>query len=248
MSEDSGVAPDSAAAGFAGAGRRQLLLGLSSILVCPRTAMAGVRSAEAHSDYGGPLPPMRHMGVRHPSHNEQDRAAAILDAAPVSTPLAIMEYFEGLRATNRDGEFYNAGWKTRWNPVIVAFFRETATKPSGDTTSWCAAFLNWCLHRAGDQGGTGSASSGSFRTVAGRTHHPQPGDVVVFGDIDPVGYRQGRGHVGLFLERRGDRILVLGGNQKNRFGHQAVCRKWLGQHDTTYGLALHSFHSMRALV
>src|SRR5437763_10958974 len=47
------------------------------------------------------------------------------------------------------------------NPVIVAFFLATNLKPAGDTTAWCAAFVNWCLQRAGLPT-TKSASSQSF--------------------------------------------------------------------------------------
>ena len=185
------------------------------------------------------------QGTREPTSGEATVAGRILEHAPATTPLDIMLYFERLKIVNRDLEAYNAGWRERWNPVIVAFFRETETVPSGDTTPWCAASLNWALARCGYRGGTGSASSGSFRDVPGKTRHPVPGDIAVFGATDPKSYKAGMGHVCLFLAQTRDHVLVLGGNQKNVFGHQAICRKWLAKRDDVR--QLHSFHAIRAL-
>jgi len=41
-------------------------------------------------------------------------------------------------------------------------------------------------------------------------------------------------------------VLVLGGNQKNPFGHHAVCRKWIDKRGPD--LKLHSFHHIDAFV
>jgi uncharacterized protein (TIGR02594 family) len=209
-------------------------------------AAAIARPKENYHDFESarlPFPMVGGTGV--PLANEATRAGKILSASPKASPLAVMRYLEGVKALNKDGEAYNGGWKTRWNPVIVAFFEQTSTTPEGDTTSWCAASLNWALAHAGYRGGTASASSGSFRNAPGRTRRPRPGDIVVFGLTDPKGFAAGRGHVGLFLAQRHDAVLVLGGNQKNRFGHHAVCRKWLAKNGED--LKLHSFHAVHAL-
>jgi len=142
---------------------------------------------------------------------------------------------------NVDNEAYNGGWRVRWNPVVVRFFTETKTTPAGDTTAWCAASLNWALARSGLHG-TESASSGSFRASKGLTDNPHPGDIVVFASTDPDEARVGHGHVGLFLEQNASAIFLLGGNQKNDFGHHAVCRKWILKKGNT--LVFHSFHSI----
>lgn len=71
-------------------------------------------------DFEGPLPPdLYTRGTRPPTTQEEAVARRILRSAPTSSPLAIMRYFANLRDVNRDGEAYNAGWATRWNPVIV---------------------------------------------------------------------------------------------------------------------------------
>lgn len=241
--------------------RRGLLAGTCAALLCAGTDWAEAAPAGASHDFAGALPaepeadgpptvgaaPRRHRvgGTRRPSDDEGSVAGRIVRGAPTTTPLAIMLYFEALKTLNRDGEAYNAGWKSRWNPVIVDFFRETATEPSGDTTSWCAASLNWTLARCGYAGGTDSASSGSFRGVRGRTRHPQPGDIVVFGATDPAAFARGQGHVGLFLAETQDKVLVLGGNQKNLSGHQGVCRKWLAKRDDERRLL--SYHAVGTL-
>ncbi len=256
------------AAGPAVIGRRGLLVGAPAAWLCaaggPAAAARSEAHSEAHRDFAGPLPveaeadappglgtgrpSRRHAllrGTRRASDVEEAVAARVAAGVPSTSPLAVMLHFEKLTTVNRDGEAYNAGWRTRWNPVIVGFFRETATVPSGDTTAWCAASLNWALARCGYAGGTDSASSGSFRGVRGRTRHPRPGDVVVFGATDPAAFARGQGHVGLFLAETADRVLVLGGNQKNVAGHQAVCRKWLAKRDEER--TLQSYHAVGAL-
>lgn len=234
--------------------RRLLLFGIPAALAFLPTGSAIAKPVENYRDFRSPyLPPLRHTSSRylarhgtiHPTGDEAALAARILARAPTSSPLAVMLYFEALTQVNKDHEAYNAGWRTRWNPVIVEFFRQTATTPSGDVTPWCAAFLNWSLANAGYRGGTDSASSGSFRCVPGETKRPQPGDVVVFGATDPKQFELGIGHVGIFLSQTQDKVMVLGGNQKNAFGHQAICRKWLNKRDEVR--ELHSFHAIRAL-
>lgn len=256
--------PPEALAGPAPLHRRGLLVGASAALICAGAGRAWAAPVEAYRDFAGALPtepeadvppglgtgrPARRRiivgGTRKPSDVEAAEADRIVAHAPTTTPLDVMLYLEALKTLNRDKEAYNAGWKRRWNPIIVGFFRETGTTPSGDTTAWCAASLNWTLARCGYAGGTGSASSGSFRGVRGRTRHPRPGDIVVFGATDPAAFARGQGHVGLFLAETPDEVLVLGGNQKNAYGHQAVCRKWLAKRDDER--RLQSYHAVRAL-
>jgi hypothetical protein len=184
-----------------------------------------------------------------PALNDERQSAAKLLAGIASickTPLQFFEAFDALSrpdATgtipkNRDGELYNEGWRTRWNPVIVRFFQETRTQPSGDETAWCAASVNWCLARSGLRT-TRSASSGSFRNSDGSidsvicqmideatTTAPKPGDVAVFRSADLDAARLGRGHVALFLEETPNKVYVIGGNQLTASGHHGFSKAW----------------------
>jgi hypothetical protein len=172
---------------------------------------------------------------------ERDRAAQILAAAPRTSPAEVFKYFESLLDRNKDGEAYNAGWRQRWNPVIVDFFKTTRTKPAGDTTFWCAASVNWMLKQCGFRT-TKSALSGSFRGADGSldtstrqmvedayTEAPKPGDIVVFKSKDPGSAANGHGHVALFLEQKAGAIRVIGGNQRTPGGHHTICTLWFAK-------------------
>jgi uncharacterized protein (TIGR02594 family) len=225
-----------------------MLLGAAALVVASPfgSDAAHARPAESYKDFEGAISPFQLLGgTRKPEETEQTLADRIVARAPSASPFAIMRYFEAVTRVNKDREPYNGGWATRWNPIIVQFFKETHTVPEGDTTSWCAASLNWSLARAGLKG-TGSASSGSFRESPGKTDRPRPGDIVVFGAADRTAFAQGHGHVGLFVAQRARQVLVLGGNQKNTFGHHAFCRKWLDKNGLE--LKLHSFHRIGAFV
>jgi uncharacterized protein (TIGR02594 family) len=181
------------------------------------------------------------FGLQAARKEEIEKADAILAATPSDkSPLEVMQYFAALNVTNADGEFYNAGWKVRWNPVIVRFFAATNFgKPAGDTTFWCAASLNWCLKKSGFQHGTNSAASQSFRGAPGKTGSPKPGDIVVFRKNDDPDH----GHVTLYLGQNEDHVQVIGGNQTDKRGHHAICAKWIPKSN---GLILHSYHSIEA--
>jgi uncharacterized protein (TIGR02594 family) len=121
----------------------------------------------------------------------------------------------------------NPAHPTYANPLILWFFGATKTHPQGDETAWCAAFVNWCLKRAGVQG-TGSAASQSFLKSGwghavwrdGESDLPdaaRPGDIAVF----RTRYDTGHGHVGFFAgisKTRAKSIEVLGGNQLTGHG------------------------------
>ncbi|WP_406660661.1 CHAP domain-containing protein [Rhizobium brockwellii] len=145
-----------------------------------------------------------------------EEAHAILDNAPVSVaPIDVARYF----VTDVPQKWIRA-WKDSdfANPVVVLFFAATNTKPSGDTTPWCAAFLNWCLARSGLTG-TNSPGSQSFANwgdtvwavgspMPGRA---KPGNIAVFRHrSDPA-----HGHVAFYEAVSADQansIVILGGN------------------------------------
>src|SRR6202022_1898557 len=122
-------------------------------------------------------------------------------------PIDVAQYFlaVGAGAYGQSYRSFIREWPIRANPLIFHFFSSTLTKPEGDTTAWCAAFVNWCLLRArataseeiGKSPGffsvsgkpfsdeniqnhsTNSASSGSFRCWD-EVSPPKRGDIVVF--------------------------------------------------------------------
>ena len=158
--------------------------------------------------------------------------------------MAVANYFAGVTTENSDHERYNYEWSRspRANPVIVGFFSLTNTLPSaGDQTSWCAAFVNFCLYMSSKKA-TFSALSGSFRNYSQPTDKPKPGDIVVFSKPGEEG-RQGFGHVGFFDGFEGDKIRVLGGNQRGNTGSTGAVISWPFPKQSA-SLVLHSFRSV----
>jgi uncharacterized protein (TIGR02594 family) len=233
--------------------RRQFLLTRALPFTLMLSEADGLRGqlrpgSEDYRDFESPeLPNYRPLGTDPATPDEVAKADRLILASPSRrSPLEVMKYLESLEERNVDNEPYNGGWRNRWNPVIVRFFAETKTKPAGDTTAWCAASLNWVLGRSGFST-TQSASSGSFRESPGLiipSNSPAEGDIVVFGSTDPDQFKVGRGHVGLFLDQNSEAVLVLGGNQKNTYGHHSLCRKWIKKDGVA--LKLHSFHAVAA--
>jgi uncharacterized protein (TIGR02594 family) len=227
--------------------RREFLIGAGcAAFGCYEQASAADMLIEAPNgpvvlgpDYRGPLPADRFSKRDLPPSNDEERIARqILQGAPRSSPLAIMRYFAGITRRNSDGEAYNAGWHTRWNPVIVEFYSATLDTHSGDDTPWCAAFLNWCLDRANYKGSTKTTSSGSFRKAPGLVSaaNARQGDIIVFKGGTCTG------HVGLLEAKSGSQFMVIGGNQTNVKGHSSINVKKLPVPGA--GLTVHSFHSI----
>jgi len=215
-------------------------------LLAGAPALAFAQKAPAGTDRdfnSGTIPDYTQLGTEPATPEEIRIANAILDGAPRSTPVEVFGYIEKRTERNLDGESYVGGWAKRWNPLIVRFFKQTKTEPSGDTTPWCAASLNWTLARCGLRG-TGSASSSSFRTAPGKTDTPRPGDIVVFESADSREAAVGHGHVGILVERTPTYVVLIGGNQTGTVGHHAVCKQTIKLNGV--GLKLHSYHSIAA--
>jgi uncharacterized protein (TIGR02594 family) len=106
-----------------------------------------------------------------------------------------------------------------WNPLIAKFFDATSTRTEQDTVAWCAAFVNWCLERAGKPA-TRSSGSQSFVTTKlfKVTQIPIEGDIAVFtccakGTTSSLGV----GHVTFFKgAAAGNKFVGLGGNQAGK--------------------------------
>jgi len=160
--------------------------------------------------------------IPSPSDPIWAEAEAVLAKAPRNRPYDVARYL----STSIPSKFQMA-WPepdprnpTLANPVIVLFFLATKLRPLGDKTAWCAAFVNWCLDRAGVPG-THSASSQSFRSWGNRVWHVDDGDMPVqarTGDIAVFQSRAnpGHGHVGFFKginPSQPHHVDILGGNQ-----------------------------------
>jgi uncharacterized protein (TIGR02594 family) len=118
-----------------------------------------------------------------------------------------------------------------WNPLIVRFFRDaTSLKANNDMVDWCAAFVNWCVKKAGKHS-TNSAASQSFLSPANKsyfkkTSSPQTGNLVVFTCFDMSGRTLGLGHVGFYVAPSGDKeITVLSGNTAHDGRSSLICIK-----------------------
>lgn len=193
-------------------------------------------------------------GTEKPTSAENMLGQEVLKSLPSNcTPIEIALYFlaVGQGKFGMDRIPYITAWPERWNPVIVEFFRATTLQPSGDTTAWCAAFMNYCLMMsakgkqlpANSSKPTLSAAALSFRTWGKETTTASPGDIVVFKNVtSPLG----RGHVGFFLAEQGDSVLVLSGNQfEGKPVRHTINRKWLKKNGSV--LKLHSYRTEEQL-
>jgi uncharacterized protein (TIGR02594 family) len=101
------------------------------------------------------------------------------------------------------------------NPKVVKYFEDAGHGHiKTDSTPWCAAFVGSVLAKCGLQG-TGSLAARSYLKwgVAVDLDDAQQGDIVVFWRGAPDGWQ---GHVGFYAGRNGDKIRVLGGNQRDQ--------------------------------
>ncbi len=202
----------------------------------------------------GPITDYAPLGTNPPKSEEEVLAKKVLDKAPTNCkPIDVALYFLGV-ANGQQGEelrSYTTAWPVRWNPVIVKFFAATNTTPSGDTTAWCAAFVNFRLQQAakgrapiaGASDPTFSAASSSFRGWSSKVdldkgETPEPGDIVVFRNKTSPGH----GHVGFYVAQDANTILVLGGNQfEGTPVRHAINRKRLVKNGSV--LQFHSFRT-----
>jgi uncharacterized protein (TIGR02594 family) len=199
----------------------------------------------------GPISDYAPFGTKPAKPEEEEIAQLVLDKAPTNcNPIDVALYFLDVGSGKYGDAWrpYVTAWPVRWNPVIVKFFTATSTTPSGDTTAWCAAFVNFCLIQAArgkvlprdSAEPTYSAASSSFRSWAHKVEtgqRPQPGDVVVFRNTSSPSH----GHVGFFVAENANGILVLGGNQfEGKPVRHTVNRKRLPKNGSVL-----EFHSYR---
>lgn len=82
-----------------------------------------------------------------------------------------------------------------YNPRVVEYSATTNLEANDDETSWCSAFVNWCMLRAGDAG-TNGASARSWLNYGVPLNAPQLGSIVVLWRESPESWK---GHVGFFF-------------------------------------------------
>jgi uncharacterized protein (TIGR02594 family) len=95
------------------------------------------------------------------------------------------------------------------NPQILEYHKTTGGF-SDDETAWCSSFINWCAIQAGLEH-TSKANARSWLNVGENTTEPKIGDIVVF----KRGTSSWQGHVGIYINKIGNTIYVLSGNQSN---------------------------------
>lgn len=157
------------------------------------------------------------FGTKPPLAEEIATAGRLLDTVPDHlTPLQVARHLAALTERNKDGELYIAEWAVRSNPMITHFFSATDYDNGAlnDQVPWCAAFVNWCLWRAGYKR-SNSASSGSFRCFGKPAASPKEGDIAVFKNRGQDAKCAGRGHVAFWLSQSATQVHTLGGNQGN---------------------------------
>ena len=97
------------------------------------------------------------------------------------------------------------------NPRILEYHSTCLLHATSDEISWCSAFVNWCILKAGMEP-TRSAAARSWLTWGRPLAIPEPGAIAVF----QRGSSSWQGHVGFFLAYEGRGIKILGGNQSDQ--------------------------------
>lgn len=101
------------------------------------------------------------------------------------------------------------------HPRILEYLATCETLPESmraqDETSWCSAFVNWCVEQAGHTG-TNRANARSWQNWGTGLIEPMHGCIVTLwrDRIDSW-----KGHVGFLVGIDAEHVELLGGNQSN---------------------------------
>lgn len=102
---------------------------------------------------------------------------------------------------------------SKHNPRVLEYFAKVGHSwVKDDETSWCAAFVGFCLETAGMKS-TRALNARSYLNIGTPTTKPEVGDIVVLWRNSPTSWE---GHVGFFIKETPTGILILGGNQSNQ--------------------------------
>lgn len=104
------------------------------------------------------------------------------------------------------------------HPRVLEYLRTCRLVPAlqHDETAWCSAYVCWVMEGS-DIKSTRSAAARSWLTWGEELKAPQPGAIAV---LTREGH-PGSGHVGFYVGEVGDKVLILGGNQRNQVCVQA---------------------------
>jgi uncharacterized protein (TIGR02594 family) len=105
------------------------------------------------------------------------------------------------------------------NPEIIAMFERVGHRIESDETPWCAGFVGSVLASLGLPH-TGKLNARSYQTYGQsvRMQDARPGDIVVLWRGSPTSWQ---GHVAFFVEFKGDKVILRGGNQGNKVSDAA---------------------------
>ena len=164
------------------------------------------------------------FGYKPATAAQREKAAEIVRTTPNGpTPIAIAQSFV-TRYYEKDPDAISQ-WPApaEWNPLVVGFFSATRSPANNDLVPWCAAFVNWCLERAGRTNSRDPASQSFLGKAFKQTKEPKIGDLVVFTCYDQATNKSvGLGHVTFVRELpTKDSVKVVGGNQ-SRDGHASI--------------------------
>lgn len=116
--------------------------------------------------------------------------------------------------------------RSEHNARIVEYLSTTKTNNNvilkTDENEWCAAFMNWCMQRAGIVG-TGSTGSLSWQHWGQNLVEPVFGCIVV---LKRPKAGPNKGHVGFYVDEVRNKVRLLGGNQSD-----SVCLKLYPKHN-----------------
>jgi len=108
----------------------------------------------------------------------------------------------------------------QYHPRVVEYLNTTGWQANEDETSWCSAFVNWCMLKAGFPG-TNNAAARSWLSYGRQLNVPRPGCIVVLWRESPQSWK---GHVGFFQGwNESGRVRLLGGNQGGGVDWDEVC-------------------------
>jgi uncharacterized protein (TIGR02594 family) len=209
--------------------RRKMILGLatySAVLSASRAAQSETDAAFYELTYPpfGALTEPQEFGYKAATEEQKRIARDIINGTPKGPkPIDLAQSFVD-RFYQRDPKVISQ-WPApaEWNPLIKEFFDATSTPKNNDMTPWCAAFVNWCLERAGRIGSKSSSSQSFLSRYFKTVQEPQYGDLAIFSCYEKSTEKcLGIGHATFFKEKLPNgRILVVGGNQ-SKDGHSSI--------------------------
>lgn len=192
---------------------------------------------EGYFDPPTPTENQRGSRILAPDDMRVKTAAAFLAKVPTTgTPLSVAKWMIDNQNQGEAMEWPpDSDRKNPANPIIIAFFAATKTKPTQrDQTAWCAASMNWVLAHVGIKGAN-NAGSASFRNYGDRAEQPSPGDIACFINTQDSRF----GHVSFFNGWvDGKRFHSVGGNQNDQLGSHTFALEG-------GGLKLHSFRTVQ---